>query len=62
MTILPCGSTQVATLFTGSEQTRSSIRVTVVVVVGPKVVDVVCAQAVDGNATRPAAITAARTL
>ena len=72
VTIRPCGSTHVAMLFTGSEQTRSSIRVTVavvvvvavavVVVVGPEVlVVVVCAQATDGNATKPAAMNAART-
>jgi hypothetical protein len=62
----------VATLFTGSEQTRSSVRVAVAVVVvvdvavvvvaDPEVlVVVVCAQATDGNATKPAAMNAART-
>ncbi len=60
-------------LFTGSEQTRSSIRVTVVVVVGgvavavvvvaPEVlVVVVCAHATDGTAKRPAVAKAALTM
>ena len=71
VTIRPCGSTHVATWFTGSEQTRSSTRVTVVVVVGAAVVVVVgaevlvvvvCAQAAVGNVARPAAINAARTI
>ena len=61
VTILPWGSTHVATLFTGSEQTRSSIRVTaaVVVVVDADVLVVVCAQATDGNATTLAVTNAA---
>lgn len=71
VTTRPCGSTHVATWFTGSEHTRSATRATVVVVVGAAVVVVVagaevlvvvvCAQAAVGSVARPATISAART-
>lgn len=66
VTTRPSASTHVVTWFTGSEHTRSSTRVAVVVVVGTAVVVdvvaaevlvvVVCAQAAVGNAAKPPAI------